>query len=293
MTVESLSLGTAQFGLDYGITNARGKIPFSEVKKILQHALQTGVTHIDTAAAYGISETVLGECFSRIHGNFSITTKYPEGVDASVEQAFAESLLRLRQRELYGYLFHNYLTYEKCPSLWQAFQQLRDEGKVHKIGFSLYDPLQAHVLLERNIDCDILQVPYSVVDQRFEAVFDELRSRGVEIHVRSVFLQGILLQPPDRLGKSFWPLKSRIQKLVDIARTMNTSVATLCMAFAADDQRISHVVIGVDSLENWKTNLETFWRFERIAEVRETLKGLREDDTNIITPTRWVIERQV
>ena len=71
-----LGLGTVQFGMNYGMSNLRGRTPPAEVDHILRLAADNGVQVLDTAAVYGDSEVVLGKLLAPDH-DFRIVTKIP------------------------------------------------------------------------------------------------------------------------------------------------------------------------------------------------------------------------
>ena len=131
-----LVLGTVQFGLDYGVNNQSGQVQQSEVNKILQLAKESGIKKIDTSSAYGTSESVLGKSLSENNLQFHIISKYPQS-ENSVAAIFASSLEKLQQKKLYGYLVHHFEFYQSHPQLWEKMKDLKAEGKIDKIGFSI------------------------------------------------------------------------------------------------------------------------------------------------------------
>src|SRR5690606_15941273 len=116
----------------------------------------------------------------------------------------------LKSKAIYGCLFHDYNSWKQQPQLLDELQKLKAEGKISKVGFSLYYPQQAEELLENKIDFDLVQVPYSLFDQRFETVFKKLKKVGVEIHTRSVFLQGLFFLQPEKISPYFQEILPQI-----------------------------------------------------------------------------------
>src|SRR5690606_6759080 len=110
-----------------------------------------------------------------------------------LDERLKESLSNLNREKLYGYLFHHFKTYKSNPDLLETLYSKRDKGVVEKVGFSLYYETELEELLEKDIQFDVLQIPFNIFDHRFRKYFALLKKRGVEIHVRSVFLQGLLL----------------------------------------------------------------------------------------------------
>lgn len=206
----ALGLGTAQFGLDYGIANTRGICPPEDVGAILEMAAAAGIAVLDTAPAYGTAEEVLGRMLPAAH-RFRIVTKTPHlghlrdpgEIRRAVREAFAESRAKLRGDRLAGLLTHNGndLLRQGGPVLWAAMEELKRAGEVERIGASVYSAGQLDTLLAR-YPLDIVQLPWSAVDGRIDpSRLEALAARGVEVHVRSVFLQGLLLAPPGQAAR--------------------------------------------------------------------------------------------
>lgn len=273
-----LALGTVQFGIDYGINNKRGKVPKEEVKEILKLAYEKGIEILDTANAYGESEKVLGE----IGGDFKIVTK----VDSpEVVENFKKSMDNLKK--IYGYMIHNFEIFLDTPSMWEDMVKLKEEEKVEKIGFSLYKPEEVDILFEKGIDFDIVQVPYSIFDQRFAEKIKEMKSKGVEVYVRSVFLQGLFFKNPEELNGIFESIVKKVISLRKIADQENIPLSSLCIGFALLNDDIDKVVLGVDSIENLKDNLEVLDHLDNVKKVYEDLKLFKEDNEQIILPVNW------
>jgi aryl-alcohol dehydrogenase-like predicted oxidoreductase len=203
----ALGLGTAQFGLDYGIANDRGICPPEDVAAILEAAAASGIGVLDTAPAYGAAEQVLGEVLPAAH-RFRIVTKTPhlgglrdEGqIRRAVLDAFAASRVKLRRDRLAGLLTHNAndLLRPGGPALWAAMAELKRAGEVERIGASVYSAGQLDAVLAR-YPPDIVQLPWNAVDGRIgPPLLAALADQGIELHARSVFLQGLLLAPPGR-----------------------------------------------------------------------------------------------
>jgi aryl-alcohol dehydrogenase-like predicted oxidoreductase len=207
-----LSLGTAQFGLDYGVSNTRGQISLAEAHAILELAKLRGIEILDTAPAYGTSEQVLGEL--KAAAQFKLISKTPQfrrdeilAEDAAqVRQSIETSLEKLGAEHLHGVLVHwpGDLLARGGDLLWGALSGARSEGLVHSIGVSVYDPAELLTLMDR-YPIDVMQAPMNVLDQRMtvSGALATAKAKGVSNHIRSAFLQGLLLMdqsavPPAR-----------------------------------------------------------------------------------------------
>lgn len=197
--IEKMILGSAQFGLDYGISNVTGITSLEEVDKILHYANDLGICHIDTAPAYGHSEQLIGSL--EISKKFLITTKIAHlNTDRISEKHYDlilktvdQSILNLKQSP-HIILLHNSgdITLEGSKYLFKAFDQLKGFLGVQKIGVSVYDTDQCVLALD-SYDFDVVQVPANIYDRRFVSAefLSHIHSKCSEVQVRSIFLQGL------------------------------------------------------------------------------------------------------
>ena len=270
-------LGTVQFGCQYGI-NSAGRPNEDEVRHILQKAADAGIAKLDTSSAYGDSESVLGNCIPA-DANFRIISKYPKS-DVSVREMFVGSLERLKVKKLYGYLLHHFEVYRNNNAVWNEFLALKQEGLVEKIGFSLYTTDELELLLQNDVPFDLLQVPYNIFDRQFEPYVPILKGRGVEIHVRSTFLQGLFFMNREALPDKLQPLKPYLLQLDEYAQSMKMSVAEVALNHNLQNPAIDGVLIGVDNQSQLMSNLRSI-RNEQIEwkiDIKE--KGL-------LSPVNW------
>lgn len=251
--VNKLVLGTVQFGCQYGI-NSAGRPSDSMVREILSEAGASGIRILDTSSAYGNSEEVLGNCIG--DNPFNIVSKYPKGTE-TVDTVFADSLFRLRTEKLYGYLLHHFEVYRNNPSVWEAFLRLKDKGKVGKIGFSLYSPDELEFILKNETPFDLLQFPYNIFDRKFEPYLKELHEKGVEIHVRSTFLQGLFFKDRDALPEKLIPIKKYLLQLDEFSEESGLSISEIALNYNLQNPYIDGVLIGVDNSEQLKMNLHS------------------------------------
>jgi aryl-alcohol dehydrogenase-like predicted oxidoreductase len=283
---QRLALGTAQFGLAYGLNNQAGQPSTTAVAEVLAAAQAAGLTLLDTAAAYGNSEARLGELAGQ-NSAFELITKLPAGPPAQVAQHLAESLARLRRPHLYGVMFHAFKPLQEDPAAWQALQAARAAGQVARIGVSLYHPHEAEWLLAEGWDTDLVQVPYNVLDQRFAAVLPQLAARGVEVHVRSAFLQGLLLREPATLPEFFRPLAPKLTQLRTLAAEAGVPLPALLLLFAAYAPGVARAVIGVDTAANLHENLAAAQYAATAEKLRPALTELAEPTDTFILPYAW------
>lgn len=253
----ALGLGTVQFGCDYGITNRAGQVSYEEVQRILGRAATLGIKVLDTAALYGLSEQMLGTVLGPEHP-FRIVTKtckvaadnVTDDDAAELVRTFERSLTRLNQDSIYGLLVHdaNDLLKPGGARLLEALRRLKTDGRVAKIGVSIYTPEQIDKLLAL-FTPDLIQVPLNVFDQRLVSggYLERLRRNGVEIHVRSVFLQGLLLMEPRTVDSYFEPLRDQLENFHhDMTATGSTPLEG-ALRFALNRPEVDTVLVGVCS----------------------------------------------
>jgi aryl-alcohol dehydrogenase-like predicted oxidoreductase len=283
-----LALGTAQFGMHYGVANQAGAPPLEEAKRILEFARSRGLALLDTAAAYGESERILGEL--GLDG-WKIVTKIPpvpEGtVDAGrwVADSVDSSLRRLKIPALDAVLLHRpqQLLGPLGASLYAALLQLKRDRIASKIGISIYSPAELDQLLSI-FDFDIVQSPFNLVDRRLLATgwMERLAERGVELHARSIFLQGLLLMSLDARPAKF----ARWNELWSTwHRWLNTSGATAvqaCLNYVLSFSEIDAVVFGVDSLKQLQEILAAEGRRSPPVPLE-----LQCADEALVNPSRW------
>ncbi|OGR69963.1 MAG: hypothetical protein A2089_11460 [Elusimicrobia bacterium GWD2_63_28] len=287
--IKKLALGTAQFGLAYGVSNKRGLVPAPEVLDILKLAAAAGVDLLDTAQAYGGSEAAIGAYLKTSPGAFRVVTKLKDVPGAEATAALRTSADRAGVGRFYGTLLHSYDEHLAHPDRYEGLLECRRSGLTQKTGFSLYHPEQAARLLAAQIDFDLVQVPYSLLDRRFERVFPALKAAGVEIHVRSVFLQGLLLMNATSIPEGLRRAAPKVELIRAYAAVHGWTAAAVCAGFALANPLVDRVVIGVDGLPALKDNLEGLGALPGgdLPGLQAALGGLAETDEDLILPQNW------
>jgi aryl-alcohol dehydrogenase-like predicted oxidoreductase len=246
-----LGIGTAQFGFDYGVSNARGRVAEAEVEAVLQVAAAGGVGLVDTAAQYGEAESVLGRTLPQ-PSPFRIITKTGRLADgiASVESRARASLERLRVERAEAILVHSAsdLLGPEGPALWNRLKRLKDQGLFAKIGISAY-PKEDPLGLARRFKPDLMQLPVSLLDQRLvqDGSLDAIASLGVEIHLRSIFLQGLLFLPRDGLPRGLVGAGPRLSRIRRSIAEAGADPLQAALSYALGRAEASAVVVGVTS----------------------------------------------
>ncbi len=289
LNLRRLALGAAQFGLHYGVANRSGQVRRSALAEILDLAADAGLDSIDTAIAYGDSEARLGEVgVNRWH----VISKLPRlPVDASddvhawVIAQVQGSLSRMQIPCLSALLLHHPadLLGRHGPALARALGHLRHSGLVRKTGISIYDPAELDLLWQHDV-VELVQAPLNIVDRRLlrSGWLARLHASGVEVHVRSVFMQGLLLMPSAQRPPRFrnWkPLWDQWEQWLDQHRL---TALQACLRYVLAIGAVDKVVVGVDSLAHLR---------EILAACDGALPGvpdtLASEDVALINPSQW------
>jgi aryl-alcohol dehydrogenase-like predicted oxidoreductase len=243
-----LGLGTVQFGQTYGVSNARGQVPAEEAAAILARAADGGVALLDTAANYGEAETVLGAMDLSAFRIVTKTIALKHGLDAVIARA-RRSMAILGRVDLLLVHAAGDLLGPGGEALWSALRDLKDKNVVGGIGISAYVAEDPAALAAR-FRPDAMQVPFSVLDQRLLAsgALGRMKELGVEVHARSLFLQGLLFLPAERLPDKLRPAAPRLQAVrARIAAAGSTPLAA-ALAFVRSRPEIDIGLVGVTSL---------------------------------------------
>lgn len=287
MSALRLGLGTAQFGLAYGVSNAAGQVSMEEAERILDAAHEAGIRTLDTAAAYGEAESVLGQLHAGEH--FDIVSKTMPLCERGAAQALAgvqRSLDLLGPKPLAVLLVHHArdLAGDEGARLWDGLVGLREQGRVKRIGFSAYfedDP----VALSRKFAPDVVQLPLSVLDQRplQSGAMAALAAMKVAVHARSVFLQGLLFLDGSRMPRGIADAAPAIARARDSFSRAGVTPVSAAVAFVMARPEVERVIVGVT----------------KVAELRELIaaaeapapdldwSALALNDQRALTPSLW------
>lgn len=248
-----LALGTAQMGLDYGIANQNGQVSGEKAAAIMRVARAAGIRTLDTAVSYGDSESRLGEIGVE---DCQIVSKLPaipdeiEDISAWMSGIVRQSLTKLRTERLYGLLLHRPKQFvgARGEEIRYALEALKAEGLVRKTGVSIYVPSDLDELYVP-YGLDLVQAPFNLFDDRLisSGWMSRLKQGGTEVHVRSIFLQGVLLFPPQDRPKKFERWAAHFARYDEWMKTHDRSALEACVSFALSFPEIDKVVVGVES----------------------------------------------
>ena len=293
-----LCIGTVQFGMDYGVQG--GTRPAArDAVRMLDYATQNGVDAIDTAAAYGTAEEVVGEFLSRKtlpRETLQVISKFGTNIfeGASVAdyavrlRAAAEtSLKRIKSDYLDAYICH-VPTAVGDPAIIEAMAALKASGLVRHVGFSVYDPDQAQACLTTDV-VDFIQSPFSFLDRRMETsgAIAAACAKGVDLHTRSAFVQGLMLMDVAKIPERLVATRPVIADLEAACAEVGLSRRALALAFVKANPHVSHLVFGVDNMAQLREIVADFDRSVDSDAVKSVADRFAAIDPAIFLPNNW------
>lgn len=307
---EKLVLGTAQFGLNYGIANSVGKPDAGTAHLLIKSAIRCGVTYLDTARAYGDSENIIGGLVQRgWGGRFKIITKLsplPEleesdgksAVFARVDASVFRSCAALGVARLDVLMLHraSHLS-SHGGNVWRRILELQRDGVIGSVGISVQNPAEALLALEQPLVA-YLQLPFNLLDSRWDAVISQIHAvkaqRKLVVHVRSSLLQGLLTSQ----DKALWRRAHIPNVMADqvlswlqeaVIAECRDSVVDLCVSYVVSQDWVDGIVLGMETAEQLQMNLTLL---SRPMLTRESLSKLIEGRPVIseraLDPAGWL-----
>jgi aryl-alcohol dehydrogenase-like predicted oxidoreductase len=289
MNCEKLGIGTVQWGMRYGVANQSGRPAQDELGRMLNHGRAEGISLLDTARMYGDAESIIGALQTQ---DLRIVTKMPALASAAghelstfLRRNFEESLKLLNTDSVYGYLVHHSgdLLGKHGSEVRDFLEGLRDTGTVKKIGVSIYDGYEVIEVL-RSFRPDIVQLPLNVLDQRLllDGTLAMLKSEGIEVHVRSVFLQGLLLIDLTRIPTYFEPMRPLLNRWHARAHVQDLTLPQAALSFVREQSAVDTVIVGAESLIQLREITAAF-RTPGICDASD----LACQDVEWVDPRRW------
>jgi len=293
MKISRMMLGTVQFGLDYGIANSSGKPSYESAREIIKAACDSGINTLDTAAAYGTSEDVIGRALEELqlkNKMLVITKVLPvnglSGKDAEdfIFTSIRNSIKKLGCESLDGCLFHREEDFKYMEFLLKA----REKGLVKNAGISIDTASLLDEVLSSG--ADYVQLPFNILDKRFTGkdFLKKAKAKSIKLFSRSVYLQGLLLMSEEKItGKlrNVIPVRRRLEA---IAKEKGMSSAELYMRFVLSHDEIDSVLTGVDNITQLKENIALFAKGPLDKETLERInKIVPEFPEEIVRPNKW------
>ncbi len=291
-----LTLGTVQFGLNYGIANRAGQPGYRTVCDILACAAAGGVNCLDTAAIYGSSEEVLGRALraTGLGNRMTVVSKVaaiagqPAAAEAAafIRASVETSLRRLQLDVLPLCLFHKEADYQYIEELWR----LRDAGLIRYAGVSADNaPGPARTMAEAG-RVAALQLPMNILDQRHErsGVLAAAAARRMTVFARSVYLQGLLLMPEENIIPELAAAIPARRQLQALAEQAGMGMDELALRYILSLEGVTSVITGVETVEQMRRNTQLFALGalppDLLAAARQAVPDLPDA---LLTPKTW------
>jgi len=288
--MSKIALGTVQFGIDYGINSESGPVQPKEVRRILNYARSQNIDLLDTAPVYGNSEKVLGVANVQ---NFKVITKTRHFNNTEISNSdidllkkdFSCSLMDTRQESFYGVLVHNAndLLKPGAEKLYDHLKELKQAEKIEKIGVSVYEYSQLQSVLD-NFDIDLVQLPFNILDRRMidSGMLGKLCRSNIEVHARSVFLQGLLLMSKKNRPDKFKRWNGLWKIWHEWLNDNQITALEVTIRYAISIPEISKVLVGVDTTDQLE---------EIVIASLGLLPGIPTEvytnDADLLNPSNW------
>jgi aryl-alcohol dehydrogenase-like predicted oxidoreductase len=284
---DKLILGTVQFGLKYGINNSLGKPEKESVFDILTYAHNNGIKYLDTAELYGNAHELIGE-FHKLHPTkkFNIITKFPHDFEDSLDNKINSYLNQLDIDYLEAILFHSFDSYTNHKSQLTNLVKLKSKS-VKYIGVSVYTNEQMNEVID-DINIDIIQIPFNLFDNlnlRGEFI-KKAKSNNKIIHTRSVFLQGLFFMKKDNPFHIRIKLENEMEVITHISMKSSISIGSIALNYCLQQPNINGVLIGVDSLDQLKENID-FVKNKIPNQYLDEINQIRINNIELLNPSMW------
>ena len=285
--ISKIGIGTLQWGLKYGIANKEGKLSNNEIKRIKEIAIKNNINFIDTAHAYGNCEKRIGDLNFK---TFNLITKLPATKPHSntskwVNDSLKNSLKKLKTSSLYCLHVHNtkYLFGRSGPQIYRSLINAKRKGLIKKIGVSIYTVQELNKIL-KNYKIDLVLLPFNIFDQRTikTKTLKKLKKLNIEVHARSVFLQGLLTMSKKEIPNQFSKYKKYFDNFSKISKKLKKSKIEICLKYALSNSLIDKVILGVDSSKQFKDLISKSGYIKLNTKKIDASKEI-----DLINPSKW------
>jgi len=283
-----LILGTVQFGISYGINNFIGLPSENTVHAILNKAYTSGITLLDTAAAYGLAENRIGS-YHALNPNqhFVINTKFSKDTSITWLDSLVNSIQSMKIERIDTIMFHSFEAYQHNKSDLKKIYAIGFPVYFKRIGVSLYTNEELEALLEDDL-VTVVQLPFNLLDNQLKrgSIIERLRERKKEIHTRSCFLQGLFFMDEAKIPEKIASVKPFLRKLKRIADENEIDIGHLALQYALSKEYIDRVLIGVETIQQLEKNIS--WAEEKIdSEILNQIDLIDVIALETLNPSQW------
>jgi aryl-alcohol dehydrogenase-like predicted oxidoreductase len=285
-----LILGTVQFGLNYGVNNSAGKPSKENIKSILDSAYNSGIQLLDTAEAYGDSQNKIGEYHNNSTNKFNVITKFSsntEGFSLNIIERVYNNLKILDVDKLYCYMFHSFDDFNKYFEKYRKdLLTLKRDGIINNIGVSLYSNDELESVLKFN-EITLVQLPFNLLDNNNKRgnIIKKAKAKGIEIHTRSAFLQGLFFKNTSEFTVKIKPLEPYLNLLNDLCDE-DYKMNDLALNYVCNQKNIDKVLIGVDNVHQLESNILSEKKNIK-KELTNSIEAIDVEEIKLLNPSNW------
>ena len=285
---DKIIIGTAQFGLNYGIANSKGKMKTNEIKKIIKYARTNNIKNIDTAHAYGDSEQRLGNVGIK---NFNVIVKLPatnptQPYDQWVKKSIHSSFKKLKINKADTVLVHNakfLLDTKMGKKIYEELKKFKNKNIINNIGVSIYSISDLKNIIKK-FPMDVVLISLNIFDQRIlnKKIINTLKRKNIKIYTRSTFLQGLLLMSKNKIPTKFNRWKKKFDIWFRELENKKVSAYDACLDFALKNKDVDKTLIGIDDFKQFKEI------FKDKPKININYKKFNSNKINkLINPAKW------
>jgi len=290
--ISKLSLGTVQFGLEYGIANEDGKLTQKNVNKIIDYVVQNGINCFDTAPLYGNSEEVLGKALSPDCEKYIISKISSSLFKNSAKSSVENSLKNLNINSLFALLLHDSTQlYDWNTEDSKVVETLIKEKKIKYFGVSIYTSKDFELAIE-NDKIDIIQIPFNIFDQRAiqENWLTKAKEKNKLVFIRSIYLQGLFLLDRAKIPQQLKKAHPYLDLLQDYATKLNINKNQLALSFVNTVAGDALLLFGCDNLKQAQENILNYNNLIDLDDtiIKKMQQSFKNIDEEIYNPLRWL-----
>src|SRR5215203_468375 len=287
LLTEKIILGTAQFGLNYGINNESGKPSDEAIWEILNYAFDNGIGILDTADAYGSAAELIGNFHAQTRNKFKVNTKFICEEKRGVAKHLEQSLKKLSVDQINVLFYHHFEDFRNYQNVLQELRKLKSQELINKIGVSVYNNTQLRDAIETD-EVDCIQLPFNLLDNYYQrgGFLKKAKERNKEVQVRAVFLQGLFFKDLDNYPDYLKPLKKYVQEIKIIAETNFKSIEELALCYVLAEDTIDYVIIGVDTRVQLENNIICTSKYLS-QDIKHKIDNIAVLETDLLYPYNW------
>lgn len=284
MNKNKIIIGTAQLNNVYGYSNNKIKLNKKKFNEIIKLMKKRNLNTFDTADGYN-NHKILSAALNK---NAKIISKITYSNDINVDKELDKILKNLKIKKIHGMLIHN-TSYMNKKKFHLFYEKLKKIKKIEKLGFSCYKIKEIKYIL-KHFDFEILQFPFNILDQRLareNKILRDLKLKKVEIHIRSVFLQGILLNKNIINDKYFKRWEAFFNSFEGFKHNNKLTSLDACIYFLKQYKFYDKIVIGVENVVQLDNFLKIFLLRNKSKYKKYNFNQFSKKDYKLILPTLW------